>query len=355
MSTKLSIIVPVYNVEKYIRPCIESIFKQGLDDADFEVIIVNDGTKDRSMEVIADIIQQHNNISVINQENQGLSVARNNGIAAAKGEYILMPDSDDLLIDNSLRPLLEKALETKVDLAVADFLSMIDEEIDDFYKKEFKQPKPQFKEVTGEQILLEVLNPHHCYVWRTLYRRDFLVTQNLTFYPGIRYEDIPFTHECYLKACNCIRTNILLNIYRRWPGSSTNAYKFENSKDLIIAIAKTWELRQDKGLSSNAIYKLEEDAYILLRMMIYHTLHIFKKQSDRNHIIDLLNENIPTLNFSHSIQQRLITMMIKKIPHFFINTYYLYAQIIFKNRHKIWKNNRFHCHMGGLKFKRILT
>ena len=98
MGIKLSIIVPVYNVEKYVRPCIESIFKQGLDDADFELIIVNDGTKDHSMEMIADIIQQHNNITVIHQENQSLSVARNNGIAAAKGEYILMPDSDDLLI-----------------------------------------------------------------------------------------------------------------------------------------------------------------------------------------------------------------------------------------------------------------
>ena len=63
----LSIIVPVYNVEKYIRPCIESIFKQGLDDSEFEVIIVNDGTKDRSMEMIADIISQHQNITVIHQ------------------------------------------------------------------------------------------------------------------------------------------------------------------------------------------------------------------------------------------------------------------------------------------------
>ena len=71
----LSIIVPVYNVEKYIRSCIESIFIQGLDDTDFEVIIVNDGTKDRSMEMIADIIAEHKNITVINQENQGLSVA----------------------------------------------------------------------------------------------------------------------------------------------------------------------------------------------------------------------------------------------------------------------------------------
>ena len=83
--TQLSIIVPVYNVEKYIRTCIESIYRQRLDDSCFEVIIVNDGTQDRSMEVIEDIIEKHTNISIINQENLSLSVARNNGIAAAKG------------------------------------------------------------------------------------------------------------------------------------------------------------------------------------------------------------------------------------------------------------------------------
>ena len=109
----LSIIVPIYNVEKYVRTCIESIFRQGLDENRFEVIIVNDGTQDKSMEVIADIIVRHKNIIVINQENQGLSVARNNGIAVAKGEYLLMPDSDDMLIDHSVEPLLEKALAEK--------------------------------------------------------------------------------------------------------------------------------------------------------------------------------------------------------------------------------------------------
>jgi len=116
----LSIIVPVYNVEQYIRTCIESIYKQGLDEDRFEVLIVNDGTKDRSMEVIQDIIAQHKNIVVINQENQGLSMARNNGMAKAKGQYILLTDSDDMLIDGSLKPLLDMALETEADLVVAD-------------------------------------------------------------------------------------------------------------------------------------------------------------------------------------------------------------------------------------------
>ena len=332
----LSIIVPVYNVEKYVRSCIESIYKQGLDEECFEVIIVNDGTPDRSIEMITDIIAAHQNIAVINQENQGLSVARNNGIKAAKGEYILMPDSDDLLIGDSLKPLLEKALETKVDLVVADFLTMTDEEIDDFYKKEFKQPEPQFKKVVGEQIYLELLNPHQCFVWRTLYRREFLVTENLISYPGLRFQDIPFTHECYLKASNCIRTNILLNIYRKWPGSSTNAYKFENSRHFISAIALTWQLRQIEGLSSDLLYKLEENVYISFRSMIYDTLYGIKDKKERYVLMNYINFQAPDLNFTHSIQQRIITFMVKRMPHFFINTYYQYTQIVYKKRYKIW-------------------
>ena len=82
----LSIIVPVYNVEKYVRACLESIFRQGLNEDIFEVIIVNDGTEDRSVEVIEDIICEHDNISIIHQENLSLSVARNKGMAVAKGE-----------------------------------------------------------------------------------------------------------------------------------------------------------------------------------------------------------------------------------------------------------------------------
>jgi glycosyltransferase involved in cell wall biosynthesis len=282
------------------------------------------------MEMIDDIIQQHKNITVINQENLGLSVARNNGIAAAKGEYILMPDSDDLLIENSLMPLLEKALETKVDMVVADFLSMTDEEIDNFYKEDFQQPELQFKKIVGEQLYLDVLNPYHCYVWRTLYKREFLVTKDLIFYPGIKYQDIPFTHECYLKANNCICSNIRLNIYRKWPGSSTNAYKIDNSKHFITAIAITWKLRQIEGLSSNLVYKLEDNVYISFRTMLYDILHSIKGKNDRYVLMNYINFQAPDLNFTHSIQQKLITFMVKKMPHLFINIYYQYAQIVYK-------------------------
>ena len=99
----LSIIVPVYNVEKYIRPCLESIFFQGLNEKDYEVIVVNDGTRDRSMEVVDSFQTAHSNMTIIHQENQGLSIARNTGMKHAKGDYIAFLDSDDILAKNSLK------------------------------------------------------------------------------------------------------------------------------------------------------------------------------------------------------------------------------------------------------------
>lgn len=328
---QLSIIVPVYNVEEYIRPCIESIFRQNLDEECFEVIIVNDGTEDRSMEIIQDIIEQHKNITVINQENQGLSVARNNGISMAKGEYILMPDSDDLLIENSLPALLDKALETKADLIVADFLKMNDEEIVQLDSKYPPQEKFIIKEKSGQDLFLEDLNPHQCYVWRTLFRKDFILRNHISFVPGIYYQDVPFTHECYLKANRCIRTIWLLYIYRtRRLGSATASFSSQKARSFIIAISNTWKLRQIQGLSSTVRNKIEEDVYTSFSMMVYSTLHSIKRLSERNSIMDFLNTEVPDLNFTHGIKQRLISIMIKKMPHIFINLYYLYAQIIYK-------------------------
>ena len=122
---------------------------------------------------------------------------------------------------------------------------------------------------------------------------------------------------------------MILNIYRRWPGSSTNAYKIDNTKDFIIALNETWKLRQIKGLSPKILHKLEEDVYTSFCTMIYHTLHSTKQKENRNEIMDYLNTYAPDLNFVHDFRQRLTTMMIKRMPHLFINLYYLYAKIAY--------------------------
>ena len=327
----LSIIVPVYNVEEYIRPCIESIFKQGLNDDAFEVIIVNDGTQDNSIGVIQDIVNEHENITVINQENQGLSVARNNGIALARGEYILMLDSDDLLIENRLPILLDKALETQVDLVVADYLGMTNEEILTFHGG--GQHEITFQEKTGEQLFLYYLNQYQCYVWKTLYRRSFILENNLSFIPGIYYEDLPFTYECYLKAQRCLRTPWEFYIYRVGRiGSVTASFSYQKARSYCTVIAMTWRLTQIKGLSPETLYKLEEDVYTFYKTMIYHTLHCIKKSSERKGVMTTLIHEIPDLNFTHSTWQKATTFMIRKIPFLYIKSYYLYYQLICRKK-----------------------
>lgn len=328
----LSIIVPVYQVEHYIRPCIESLYKQGLEEKRFEVIIVNDGTKDRSMDMIADFIQQHSNITIINHtQNLSLSVARNTGIAAAKGEYILMPDSDDLLIDNSLSALLDIALETQVDLVVADFLSINDEDVDNF--PGVVQDDFSYQEKTGNRLFLEDLIPHQCYVWRTLYRRLFLLHHQICFIPGINFQDVPFTHECYLKAQRCIKANWLFYIYRLGrSGASTTYFSVEKARSFSIAIANTWKLRQIPSLSPDILYKLEESVYCSFSIMVYHTIHSIKNSSERKEVATILRSEIPNIRFSHGFRQKLTSFMIRRMPYLYLEMYYYYGRIAYRSR-----------------------
>ena len=314
----LSIIVPIYNVEQYVRACIESIYQQGLDEDRFEVILVNDGTKDKSMEVIADIIQQHKNITVINQENQGLSMARNNGMAIARGEYLLMPDSDDLLIENSLSRLLDLALEEEVDLLVADFLEMNNDLITSS-SSYVQQNRFEFTKKSGIQLFVEDLNPNQCYVWRTLYKRSYILENNLKFVPGIRYQDVPFTHEAYIKANNCIKTSWLLNIYRKdRPGAATHSFNFKKAKDFCVAIRETWKLRKIKGLPPMVVQKLKDDVYTSFSTLLYHTLHTIKNPIDQYEILKTLNQEVPDLFFTNGRKQKIESLLYKHMPSLYL-------------------------------------
>ena len=317
---RLSIIVPVYNVEQYIHPCLESIFCQELDDNDFEVIIINDGSTDKSMKMIANIINQHKNITIINQENQGLSVARNNGIAIAKGKYIIMLDSDDLLIEYSLKPILKIAIDSQADLVVADFLRMTDEDIKhkgDLIPNIF--PIVQ-KETTGYELFLGDIIPNECYVWRTLYKKDFILSKNLRFIPGIYFEDVPFTYECYLKAQKCIRTNRLLNIYRtgHQSASAPSSFKMKKAKDLCVAITKSWELRNIEGLPDDVKNKFIDSTYILYRNLLYRTLYGIKDVSQKVNVLKMLKGMAPSLKFTNNLKQVIASFLFRFVPRILI-------------------------------------
>ncbi|MBR4367249.1 MAG: glycosyltransferase [Bacteroidaceae bacterium] len=320
MNKQLSILVPVYKVEKYIRPFFESIFRQNIPDDCYEIIVVNDGTPDRSMEVVADLLELHDNTMVINQENQGLSVARNTALECAKGEYVLILDSDDLLVDGSLLLLLDKALTTKADLVVADFVNKSDDELETF---EPIQNDIIWEEKTGRKLFMENLSPYACYVWRTLYRRQFLNENHIRFVPGIYVQDIPFTHECYLKANKCVRTNLLLTIYREWGEQSTCKFNMKRIESISIAMGKTWNLRKTVKLSILEDKKLQTNIFTTFCMLLNSTVKNIQGFQNCIRAIDYTSQYAPSLRFTVNKRQKMISLLYSISPRLLMTLWYI--------------------------------
>lgn len=335
----LSIIVPIYNVEKYVHSCLESIFRQGMIDDTFEVILVNDGTPDHSMEIISDFIQAHHNIQIIEQQNQGLSMARNNGMQKAIGEYLIFVDSDDMLIDNCLKPLITKAVESNADLIIADFCEMDDKGNCNSYQQTNLDIIMNATEKTGEESFLKDLSPYDCHVWHNIYRRNFLVNNKIKFTPDIIYEDIPFTHECYIKAKKCLKTNCPMYFYRKGHAQSiTSRFNKKSGMDFGTAIAKTWELTYTKGLSPKVIFKLKENVFTCFSYMIYYITHNIPNPNDRIDIINHFKQIAPNIHFRDGIKQRIVDLMIWKMPSLYLYLRHLYACYLEKSIWKLKKN-----------------
>lgn len=335
---ELSIILPIYNVEKYVEVCLKSIFRQGIEDDKFEVIIVNDGTEDRSMEVIDNIISSHSNITVINQQNQGLPMARNNGLSIAKGEYILFVDSDDMLIDNSLKPLLNYAIEKKVDLAMADYLEISDNNFPTIKKIFLPEEREKTIETSAEQIYTEDLVPCVCYVWRTLYKRAFLTQNSIQFTPGITYEDQPFTHECFLKAKKCLRAKWPIYIYRTCrPSAITSTFDIKKAKDMCISIAHSWELTHLQEISPRMQQQLHDNIFLHFKTLTLLIAHDIKNAADRLSIIDFLKKQVPELYFDNGFKQRFISIIFRSWPHGYIHLRYWYGKVWEDTLYPIYK------------------
>lgn len=312
---KLSIIVPVYNVEPYIRFCVESLFIQRLDEQDFEVILVNDGTQDDSFGKIEDLIRKHQNVIRVDQENQGLSGARNTGMKYAKGQYILFVDSDDLIVEGSLAKLLPIAIDTMADLVVADFRKLSDDEIL-AYHTDLSQ-KCDYKIKTGSELFLEDLDPSQNYVWRTLYKRAFLEENNLKFIHGICYEDMPFTPKCYLMANKCVRAYCDLYLYRMGHSSITSTMNIKKALDLNKVVESLWHLKDMDGLSSAERQRLKDNLFSTFSFELWCISHNKNVLDHRHEIVSDLQKRVPDLWFSNGMKQIMVSLLFRIIP----NTY----------------------------------
>lgn len=173
---KISIIVPVYNSDKFLRNCLNSILNQTL--REVEIIVINDGSTDRSLNIIEELMMTDNRIVLINKKNEGVSIARNIGINSARGKYILNVDSDDWIEKNYCEEMFKYAEETKVDMLISDFFSVKNKKnnyIVDFFN-------PTGKIYSGSQYLEIFLRDNFKgYMCNKLILKELFIKNNLKF------------------------------------------------------------------------------------------------------------------------------------------------------------------------------
>ena len=314
---KLSIIIPVCNVEKYIGPCLESIYRQGLSDGDFEVIVVNDGSTDNSMKVVEGIRLHHHNIQIIHQDHAGPSVCRNEGMEMAKGEYVLFVDSDDLLMDNGLTVLLKKALDTSADMVVADFMRLNDDEITSVYDSQVTDS--QVVDKTGLDYYVEDYDPGvGSFIWRILYKRTFLNENHIRLEPGVYYEDIPFLQECYLKAQRVIGVHLIYYIYRIRQRSCTYSFTMKNAMDYNTAIANSWRLTEMGNLPERVVTRQKKNIYLFFNYAVDCIIGVFGDPSERKKIVDDMIRKVPDLRFTGGVEPEVVSALFRTMPHTYI-------------------------------------
>ncbi|MDU1538690.1 MAG: glycosyltransferase [Paeniclostridium sordellii] len=298
---KVSIILPVYNVEKYLRECLESAINQTLDS--IELIAVNDGSTDDSLKILEEYKKNYG-IKIITQENKGLSEARNSGLREAKGEYVYFLDSDDYIDLDSMSYCYNKAKENKLDIINFDALSFKDDKnskvnLDEDYDR--SNMIDSDKVYKGEDYYNYLMrnNAYRQPVWLNMYRRKFLLENNLIFYPGLIHEDELFTKIAYLK-CEKIMYISKQFFFRRVRANSIMTTNMSKNKveSLVIIVENIYDYYKDNQntlmdeTKNNIIKYLESLCSIALTRNLIMNGSNEEKVVLRNKIIKCIDKKI---------------------------------------------------------------
>jgi glycosyltransferase involved in cell wall biosynthesis len=225
---KLSLIVPVYNVENYIFRCLKSIYEQNIDQSMFEVLIIDDESHDRSIELVSEYANGLNNIHIIHQKNKGLGGARNTGLVHSQGEYIWFIDSDDEVINTSLNNILSYIIKSNDDIYIFDYNMKKKSDIkciNSYHKRLYS--------IKGCDMVNNYLVSIQ--VWRNLYKRSFLIKNNLFFKEHFLHEDGEFSMRVMSLANKVTYINEPIYIYYTDNSNSImNSIRLKNLEDLLL-------------------------------------------------------------------------------------------------------------------------
>lgn len=227
---KLSIIIPIYKVEKYINECLNSIYLQNINESLFEVIAVNDGTPDNSMTIVERYTRNHKNLIIINQTNKGLSEARNAGLKYAKGDYVWFVDSDDWLPEKSISILLNHT-NNNYD-AIKILIRRVKEKDNTFIDEKYNKYLVNKNCISGKEYLFE--DGIYAPAQGIIYKRLFLQDYHLYFIPNIFHEDAELGMRALYYAKQIYLIKDICYYYRiRQEGSIMSSLKLKNFQDLL--------------------------------------------------------------------------------------------------------------------------
>ncbi|MGM9877705.1 MAG: glycosyltransferase family 2 protein [Bacilli bacterium] len=256
MKKKLSIIIPVYNTEKYIEKCINSILNQSSNE--IEIIVVNDGSKDNSLQILN---KYKKTIKIFSKENGGLSSARNFGLEHASGQYIWFIDGDDYIEEGSIEIIL--SIIGKKDYDIISFN----------YNKDYENSKQKIREnhnINNKEKIL--INTSAC---TKVFKKSFLEENNITFDEGIIYEDLALIPYLFSITDSIIHIDKYLYNYVYRNGSIMNNKEFKlNVDDKFIAINNLIKRIEKKGIKDK--YEKEIEYLIIKHIIFTYTSEIFK-------------------------------------------------------------------------------
>lgn len=233
---KISIIVPVYNVEKELSRCIDSLVKQTY--KDIEIILVDDGSTDESPYICENYKKIYSNIKVIHKENGGLSSARNCGINNSSGEYLLFVDSDDYINNETCERFFKAIEKDDVDIVVGEARETRNNEII-LYKHDSFQDNKVYSNTEYINIAIKN-NEFYAPVCFNMYKKEFLLNNNLFFKEGILHEDMQYLPRVFLSAKKIKKISYIFYEYIIRENSITNNNNYKKNIEDIFEIYSEW-------------------------------------------------------------------------------------------------------------------
>ena len=262
MAPTVSIIVPVYNAEKTIGRCIDSILGQQY--TDFELLLVDDGSKDGSGAICDSYALADSRVQVIHKENTGVSDTRNIGISRARGVYLQFLDSDDWITPDATKLLVEAAGEHNCDLVISDFYRVVGERVS--RKGDIDEDRVLTREEYAAHMMEQPADFYYGVLWNKLYRRDIVADHHLQMDPEISWcEDFMFNLEYIRHAQRFYALQVPIYYYVKTKGSLASQ---------SLSISKTIRMKLMLFEYYNQFYKsvLDEEEYEKSRLKVYRFL-----------------------------------------------------------------------------------